>query len=86
MVYTFRSKLRSTPFRTSAMTNFLSERLDHRPMTEEDWPFFLALNQDRQVDDWSGSEHLGIGADLGLEVAYPALELREATMEVLFVR
>ena len=31
------------------MTNFLSERLDHRPMTEEDWPFFLALNQDRQV-------------------------------------
>ncbi|MBP6609319.1 MAG: GNAT family N-acetyltransferase [Deltaproteobacteria bacterium] len=31
------------------MTNLLSERLDHRPMTEEDWPFFLALNQDRQV-------------------------------------
>ena len=31
------------------MTNFLSERLDHRPITEEDWPFFLALNQDRQV-------------------------------------
>ena len=31
------------------MTNLLSERLDHRPITEEDWPFFLALNQDRQV-------------------------------------
>ena len=31
------------------MTNLLSERLDHRPMTEEDWPFFLALHQDRQV-------------------------------------
>lgn len=31
------------------MTNLLSERLDHRPLTEEDWPFFLALHQDPRV-------------------------------------
>lgn len=31
------------------MVTVRSERLDYRPLTEEDWPFFLSLYQDARV-------------------------------------
>lgn len=31
------------------LTDIPSERLTYRPLHQEDWPFFLALNQDREV-------------------------------------
>lgn len=57
------------------MTNFLSERLDHRPMTEEDWPFFLALNQDPQVVRYVADDRSEAAIRLLFDVRLPRWEV-----------
>jgi len=57
------------------MTNLLSERLDHRPMTEEDWPFFLALNQDRQVVRYVADDRSEAAIRLLFDVRLPRWEV-----------
>jgi len=57
------------------MTNLLSERLDHRPMTEEDWPFFLALHQDRQVVRYVADDRSEAAIRLLFDVRLPRWEV-----------